>query len=690
MWEQLAWATVVATALLYVPGYAFFRGLGLSRILALCCGPLFGVATYATLPIAYYELGIPCGPATVTVPACVVAAAVYVVGRLRRTHAQGDAPAHIALAPQRPLTITGRAVSFDLAAAVLFVLVATIACLACFVSQLPQADAFAPRHDNITHLNLCRAFFDSGKWSSLHTSTFLASPEQARSVAGDGGFYPAAWNCMVVLIAQLAGTDLMVAVNTQITLCCGVIFPLGMLAFLRALLPEERRAILLGALTSAGFANWPWQYIHTGPLYPNQLGIALQFCALALVLTFLRKEGPRIRAARLATCGLVSFVALTLAHPSTVFSSYVFLAFYGAHRIWRLALPRSKRLAILCCFACGVVAVWVLCYSLPMLQSTIGYVEREQSQLADILPDLLGMSFMFTNPQLGMAALSWVGIVCVARCSRRRWMLGPLAFFALGYVAARADWWDVKHWVAALWYSDLRRMAANLSLYLMPVAALGLDALLPSRARARLEHDKNVPAVPRRATKVVPALLAICAIVVTFAPAVWIPVYNLTIASPLAQASRLVGERYQEQILSTEEVAFVRRAIQAIPPDALVVNAPADGSMWAYGICGINTYYRHIKIVSHTDDARLIRERLSAYARDERVREAVGHTGAAYVLLLNRGVSYHQGWWQGIWLWQYTQDQESAWSGITSINDNTPGFTTVLSEGSERRLYRIG
>ena len=75
---------------------------------------------------------------------------------------------------------------------------------------------------------------------------------------------------------------------------------------------------------------------------------------------------------------------------------------------------------------------------------------------------------------------------------------------------------------------------------------------------------------------------------------------------------------------------------------------------------------------------------------DERVREAVGRTGAAYVLLLNRGVSYHQGWWQGIWLWQYTQAQETAWQGIGGIDDNTPGFDVVLAQDDDMRLYRIG
>lgn len=658
MWGELAWATFVAALVLYVPGYAFLRGLRLSRTLALCAAPLYGAAAYAFLPVVYYELGISCGPVTVFVPAFALAAIVFAWARLTNAGRAGkESPCQIS--PQNAGT------------ALLFVGIATIVCLAVFVHALPQAGAFAPRHDNITHLNLLRAFLDSGSWSSLHTNTFLASAEQAQSISGDGGFYPAGWSCMVVLTTSIAGTDLMVSANALVVLTSSLVFPLGMFAFMRALLPNERRTLLLGAIASAGFANWPWQYIHTGPLYPNQYGIALQFCALAIVLTCATRPLERSKVPTYVSLAAVSFVALALAHPSTLFYCYVFLVFAAAHRLWHADEPRGRRIVRLCVLVGAATAVWALCYALPPLQSTINYVENERSELAEVLVDLLTMQYCFVGPQIGMAVVSWVGIVRVWRSARLRWLLLPVAFFALGYVAVRADWWFVKHWIAALWYSDLRRMAANLTLSLMPIAALGLDALLPSAKSARAAGIRTVTFA--------------CVLLATFMPAVTIPFTDLELLSPFAQVAQLMTERYQEPIYSPEEVAFADRVLQAIPADSLVINSPADGSMWAYGINGLNTYYRDFRDRGHTDDARLLREHLAEYANRPDVQAAVERTGAAYVLLLDKDVAYED----GSWLWQYTQDQEPLWKGITSIDDSTPGFSTVLADRDDLRLYRI-
>jgi hypothetical protein len=59
--------------------------------------------------------------------------------------------------------------------------------------------------------------------------------------------------------------------------------------------------------------------------------------------------------------------------------------------------------------------------------------------------------------------------------------------------------------------------------------------------------------------------------------------------------------------------------------------------------------------------------------------------GIEYVLVLDKGVSYED----GVWLSQYHKGQVVEWGGITSIDDTTPGFSVVLAEGDEMRLYRI-
>ena len=693
MWLEFVRTAFIALVLLYAPGFLFFRGLGLTRILALCAAPLFIVCVSSTLPLVYYEFGISCNALTILCPALVAALGLWSVRHLRVRSRRRNPKPEIALSDLKPIALPHvRPLPFDAMALLTVFLLSAIVCTLVFLHSLPSSDAFNPRYDNQTHVNLARAYLESGKWSSIHSSTFLASSDFASSTASLNVFYPGAWACIVVLTSLVSQSDLMVATNAIVALSAAAVFPLGMYAFLRIMLPKRRRAVALGAIAIVGFSHWPWLYVVTGPLFPNQLGIGLQFCALAVILAAIETGGIRQRMASVLTFCLIAFCALTLSHPSTIFSLYVFMAFYGAHMLmsWPFlrARPRMQLALVLMGYAAIVVAFWAFCLELPMLKSTVEYSEVIRDDVRDALFGLLTMGFSFLSPQIGMSVASVIG--CVMALSRKelRWLLGPIAFFALGYVATRIDWWFVKHWLTSLWYSDWRRMCVNMTLYLMPLTALGLDALLPggSDAADAASSHVSVPAVSplRRAFSSV-RVATFCALLLTaFLPPLDLP-SGAHLEGSLANVSQGIRMRYAEQIFGMEEMAFVRKAIEAIPPDALVINYPADGSMWAYGICDLNTYYRGILTVGLTDDANVIRERLRDYASDLEVRDAVHHTGAAYVLQLDKGIPYQE----GNWLWQFAEGMVEDWRGIDGIDETTPGFSLLMAEGSDMRLYRI-
>lgn len=67
----------------------------------------------------------------------------------------------------------------------------------------------------------------------------------------------------------------------------------------------------------------------------------------------------------------------------------------------------------------------------------------------------------------------------------------------------------------------------------------------------------------------------------------------------------------RDHVYSTKEKDFVNRAMEMIPDGSLVINSPEDGSLFAYGVNGINTYFRHPTTGSLTDDANMIREGLT-------------------------------------------------------------------------------
>ncbi|MBR3223999.1 MAG: hypothetical protein IKF78_01610 [Atopobiaceae bacterium] len=689
MWAEFAFALLVSTLLLFGPGYPFMRGLGLSRPLALACAPLYCVCMYVGLPMVYYELGVASSVLTVLLPTVVVAACAYAIAWRRGSLANP----RFACSAQADLKLWGRTIPFDVAMGALYVGLAAIVCLWVFVSALPQADTFYPRYDNQTHLNLIRSFMDSGKWSSLHTSSYLASPPNQSPLSGAGGFYPAAWHCLVVLTCLITGAPVTVGVNASVVAMATFVFPLAACAFMRSLFRQRRAAMVCGAFVTTAFASWPWHFVVTGPLYPNQLSLSLLFSALAVVVLFVRGEHARGSIARFVAFCLVSVIALALSHSSAVFSAYVFLAAFGFDYVLRATRTsktrpsdsdqnlraRLVRVALLAGYCVVVVGFWVLCLHIPALQSVVMFQKGTSDGLLHVMVTVGTLKFgALPLPQIGMCLVCIAGIVAVLKQRSYAWLLLPVAFFA---VATVVSFWNdgtrIAHYLGGFWYTDSRRLSVNLSLFLMPVAAAGA-AMLFEGAR---KEDRRVAWACRI------ALVGILLLV--YVPGVRIPRGGEALPVSQLQAMRdRVESSYgndETQVYSKREMDFVRRAMEVVPPNALVVNAAPDGSVWAYGTDGINTLYRSHRVVGQSDEAKVMREHLCEYATNPKVQEVVRHMGASYVLVLDKGVSYED----GSWIPQFVKGDMKKWAGIMGIDDQTPGFSVELAEGDEMRLYRI-
>ena len=141
--------------------------------------------------------------------------------------------------------------------------------------------------------------------------------------------------------------------------------------------------------------------------------------------------------------------------------------------------------------------------------------------------------------------------------------------------------------------------------------------------------------------------------------------------------------------LSDDERDFIRQVQAIVPDDSPIANLPFDGSAWAYGAMGLNDYYRYIGtygVEGETPESRLIRQHLDEYVNNQAVRDAVDKLGIRYVLQLDQGSSTPA---QGDDAFLHAEGDGFDWSGLASINDDTPGFTPVLSQ-DDMRLYRIG
>lgn len=139
--------------------------------------------------------------------------------------------------------------------------------------------------------------------------------------------------------------------------------------------------------------------------------------------------------------------------------------------------------------------------------------------------------------------------------------------------------------------------------------------------------------------------------------------------------------------LSQKEKDFLAKATPIVGDD-LVINDPADGSLFAYGDYGIRTYYRTLTGVgapNETFESQRIRTWLSHMGQSPDTREALKKTGARYVLVLDDSDAV----FSFINLRGTGAKSRADFHGVESVGADTPGLKLVLSSGDRLRLYKI-
>ena len=676
MWASFFLCVAVIVFALYLPGYLLLRGVGLPRTLSLGAAPLVSVTGFCVIAIGLGFVSVPCGWPNVFLP--MLAAGVLVFGISRQ---RCPRPA----APDRK----------QLALAAFYLAVGALVCLYAFVKPLDSPESFYCRFDDQTHYNLARHFIDTGDWSTLHHTDGAVSHVDSPS------YYPSAWHLMAALAFSLTGVDLPIVFNALNAMLAGLVYPLSSLALMTALFPRRRSVVAAGAITTMAFACFPWVLLLKGQLLANLISFSLVPAALALIMRPFDEGGLKHWRDIVASSILV-VAFFGLAHPNGLFTALVFLAPFLIHKAAEAA-RRSPRLAPsnpfrrpLLVWLTGAVlcyAIWQLMLYAPPLQQVVLYNNTGNLNLS--WPESFYAAAAFSlypeqPPQWILAAVCVIGVVALTR-RRRAWRALPGTYMRLGYAACRCvdAGYTLRTFLAGFWYSDPYRILCCAEIFLVPVAAAGLATIASFLAR-KARHLSPKPALA--------LVLAAFSLVNFFPIFVASPEHDLprnvegshfvpTVGTAFGYFHLLFEEGYdmsEEQIYSADEEAFVRRAIEKIPPDALVINDPHDGSAFAYGLNGLNTYYRHIDLGTETEASPLIREHLAELAADPEVARAVQDAGAAYVLQLDHDVPFED----GVWLIQTNEDNRKNFAGIEAVDDGTPGFEVVMKEG-DMRLYRI-
>lgn len=745
MWLQFVISLGLFLLILVIPGFCFFRLLKAPRLEALLLSPVFSVSLYSMLGILYGLLGVPSSVVSVF---AIPSALLLVVLAVKFAEGRG-CPA--ASEKSRESAIPGRG-SLDARMAAFYLACGIIAGTVLFLKPLDGADSFISTYDNLYHYNAIRALVESGYWSPLDTSCYLALPSALNPMPGGtyplDGYYPLGWHILLALLMELSGCALPVAVNMANFAFISIVFPLGMYLLMTALF-RKRSTLVAGALCSCVCAAFPWYMLLEWPLFPNLAAFCLIPVLTACFIRLARGLATRVVSGEVPGEGfgasillagfLFACVACATIHPNSIFAAALLLAPFV---VWMVAWAIGRKYGVVAGVMGGIVvgAIIVIAWVLLANADSFKYVMDEAIK-ARQLPEeawtaVAEFSFMNKAGQPILFVFALVGVVAVLASRRNCWIIVSFALAVLVYVASASfEEGSLRQILAGFWYSEPKRIGSIVGLASMPLVACGLSALYElvtvlvariwgarvavRRADARRESAgqaasigqvggcandcglNNVsdclPANGEGVHRMRAALAAVFALafvgVVFFVP--YVPLANQEhldqsqdvqeLDAIAANTSALQGMalyakmNYENPVLDREEVAFIQEAAAMIGPDQAVINLPYDGSIIAYGLVDLKSYYleRYGYEGAHeTSESALIRTELNEISNRSDVLAAVQSTGCRYVLLLKRDKDI-----------VYNFDP-SLWRGISDIDDTAPGFTPVLSEG-DMRLYRI-
>lgn len=672
MWTEFILAFTISITILYLPGFLLLKTLRLNSGFSILFAPVASIAIFAILTTVYGYLHIICNVITVLAIPIVLVFAIFV-------------STQFLLPGQKTLKITCLSKQ-KVIILFFYIFIGLIICCIFYVKPLDGSSSFYNRYDNITHINLVRAFLESGVWSSFYTSSYLSSSESPLEFTG--GFYPSGWHYVVALTTQILQTPITTNINAVNAVFISAIYPSSVFFLLYSLFKNDNLLLVCGSIIALGFTAFPWSFFLKGPLISNFASFCLMPLVLAAFILFVQKRIWKISLFTFLITAFISFVSLALTQTNALFSVFIFVVCFLISYLYKFPykiplLQRKKYLITACVIICAIIC-WIISYKLPFLQSVVSFSWEKDLSLTDALFNLGTLSLSASTPQfLLMTAVLFGFIYLISK--KEIWLLVPVLFMAIGYLECRCGSGFVKHFLVGFWYTDPYRLAGNVTIFLTPVAAAGVRLII-CILQTITDQALNVLRL-NTSRKLIPLVTIILFATINYYPNYLYPKSNQIVQTPFGiiyQQMENIFNTSKEQVYSSDEQRFVNKALSVIPENSIVINQPNDGSVFSYGINSLNTYYRFISInpSNETPESKLIRTSLYNYVTDKEVQQAVQSIGAKYVLLLDQGRE-----WDDMPKLPQSKSSEN-WIGIDSIDDSTPGFKVVLAEG-DMRLYEI-
>lgn len=665
-WWQTAPTLIAACAVFFLPGLAVSRSIGLRGLAMWAAAPAITVSLAGVSAVVAGFAGVPWNAVALLAAAAItilVSLMIRVVARRRKAGTAGPIRPHVDLRTFPWVTAAAGLLGLGVAA---FILAFRL------VHMFGAPENISQTYDNIFHLNAIRYAFDTGNASSLLISGMTSSETPPT-------FYPAAWHDMVVLLMQLTGASLPVAVNICNIVIASLMWPLAAMFLATRVLGTRPIPLVVTGALSTGFAAFPYLMLDFGVLYPYALSLAILPVALGLAVSLMRQDAdgsPRGWIAAVALIGVIPGMAL--AHPSSVVAllgvaaPVAVFALVHAGGVLRKAGRTPAWFLVpvggIAVYAALVYFAWT--YLRPLEEASFwGPVESQAQAIGEVLTTApLGRPvgwFIFICTVLGL----FVGV----RRHAYRWLLGSfLVVGALFVVVAASPIGDFRWAVVGVWYNDPYRLASLLPIPAIAVAAIGCTALaqwladrLKALVAARTDRTAGLSGGLRYSVAAAAVLGVAGAAVLSWL----VQGQNITNAQVRGSESYILWE--DGALISTDEMALLGRLDEHVDEDATVVGSPWTGASLVYALADRQALTPFV-YGEMSDSARALLEELN---EDEPLTTDICDEAAAlnsYYVLDFGSLEVHGG------------DHAL---GPENVGDRE-GFELVDSEG-KAKLYRI-
>ena len=660
MWGLFVYDVIWTAVLLYIPGYYALRMVGVRSALALGFSPLLALLSLSVVTHVASSLMLSLPSLALIGSSVVLTFALSLCMRfvIRRwpIRSSFNAP---------DLRQIGLAIGAGLVIGLIF-----------FILPLDGAGSFYQENDNIAHLEVVKRFLETGLFDE--GGSYLTS-------------YPSLWRTVAATVASQGSGNVTVAVNAVNFVITAVLFPISGLIYLASFI-GERNILRLSPLLVLSFVVFPWGFLYFGPLYPNLIGYSVLPLAMALVVYACGSVDLKSFFCLFA-CFLGACAVLLRAHPSSIFVGVVVMSPYIVYRLNEILAAKSvrpsARYSLIVVFIGSMIGLWTLLYTSPMFHGVVTFDWAPYTGKVQAVANVLFLGLTKSSAvQLSLSLLVLIGAMYCLVMRRWRWLLCSHLLVSLIYIACVSFPVSLQHFFAGFWYNDSFRVAAMFVFTGMPLACIGLASVIRvAEAFVKLvvgAREEQVY-VTNCLTYVIPAVAVIAIFFPSFTFA-----QNITWTTGFGKASQMLrsGNSLAENAnaIDSHELEFLEMVKDEVGDD-IVLNYPYDGSAYAQTLADVNVVNRGWFGYSPSIDGKksnyqLLCESIDKVASDQEVSDAARSEDIKYVLLLDNGAPDVGGCY-------YTVGYDgSYWHGLEMLDDSTPGFSIVLSQG-DMRLYKI-